>query len=202
MPNSETIDASQLYETGNKKFFAATLNPDGTFGTKEYYEGLMEVKIDFSQEITNIGADDIADYIGLSSPLQGEGTVKFAVLPYNIYSKFFDVREDANGAIIIGKGKPKTVAFGYYSSLGDGSESMFTLYRAVFSLPSLNSVSYDGKTIRDLTLSVKTNPYHYTTADGKKDQATYTILNSEINKEIWNNVQETIYLPDAEVAAE
>ena len=42
---NETVNVSQLYETGNKKFFAATLNPDGTFGEKQYHQGLMEVSI-------------------------------------------------------------------------------------------------------------------------------------------------------------
>ena len=35
---NETVNVSQLYETGNKKFFAAQLNSDGTFGNKEYQE--------------------------------------------------------------------------------------------------------------------------------------------------------------------
>ena len=57
MPN-ETVNVSQLYETGNKKFFAAALNEDGTFGNKEYHEGLMEVSIEFKSETTEINADD------------------------------------------------------------------------------------------------------------------------------------------------
>ena len=55
---NETINVSQLYETGNKKFFAASLNPDGTFGEKQYHQGLMEVSIEFKSETTEIGADD------------------------------------------------------------------------------------------------------------------------------------------------
>lgn len=199
---SENIDVSQLYETGNKKFFAAELKKDGTFGEKTYYEGLMEVSIEFSQEVTEVGADDKPDFITLASPMLGEGTVKFAVLPYEIYSRFFNMTTDKNGAVVIsGKGKPKQVAFGYYSQVGDGSESLFTLYRATFSLPSLNSVSYDGKSIRDLTLNVKTYPYDYKDKDGKAQQATYTILNSEINRDIWDDVQDKIYIPDGIVEA-
>lgn len=49
---AENIDISQLYEVGNRKFFAAELKSDGTYGTKAYHEGLVEVKLDFSQEIT------------------------------------------------------------------------------------------------------------------------------------------------------
>lgn len=195
------IDVSQLYETGNKKFFAAELKKDGTFGAKSYHEGLMEISIEFSQEITEIGADDNPAFITLASPMLGEGTVKFAVLPYDIYSKFFDVKTDKNGVVVINaKGKPKQVAFGYYSAVGDGSESLFTLYKAVFTLPSLNSVSYDGKTIRDLTLDVKTYPYDYKDETNKPQQVTYTIINSELNKDIWDKVQTAIYIPDAAVA--
>ena len=73
---------------------------------------------------------------------------------------------------------------------------MFTIYKAVFSLPSLNSVTFDGKTIRDLTLNVTISPYSYTSGNGKKDQATYSILNSETNKTIWDDVQDDIYVPD------
>jgi len=200
MPNNST-EVSQLYEVGNKKFFAAELGSDGTFGEKAYHEGLMEVKIEFSQEITEVSADDNPAFITLAGPVSGEGTVKFAVLPYAIYSKFFNVTTDTNGAIVVsGKStKPKQVAFGYYTTLGDGSESMFTLYKAVFSLPSLNSVSFDGKTIRDLTLDVKTYPFEYTASNGKTEQVSYTILNSITNANKWQSVQDEIYVPDAEV---
>lgn len=198
---ADNIDISQLYEVGNRKFFAAELKPDGTYGVKTYHEGLVEVKLEFTQEITEINADDNPAFITLASAVTGEGTVKFAVLPYSVYSKFFNVTTDMNGAVVVsGKSvKPKQVAFGYYSQVGDGSESMFTIYKATFSLPSLNSVSFDGKTIRDLTLNVKILPYSYTDALGKEQQATYTILNSKINSDIWASVQDSVYVPDSAV---
>jgi len=196
------IDISQLYEVGNRKFFAAELLATGAFGAKTYHEGLMELKLEFSQEVTEINADDNPAFITLAGPVSGEGTVKFAVLPYSVYSKFFNVTVDKNGAVVIsGKSaKPKLVAFGYYSQVGDGSESMFTLYKAAFSLPPLNSVSFDGKTIRDLTLEVKVYPYAYKDAANKDQQATYTILNSETNKTIWAKAQTAIYVPDSTLA--
>ena len=199
---AETTDISQLYEVGNRKFFAAELLSSGAFGAKTYHEGLMELKLEFSQEVTEINADDNPAFITLASHVTGEGTVKFAVLPYSVYSKFFNVTVDKNGAVVIsGKGvKPKLVAFGYYSQVGDGSESMFTLYKAAFSLPPLNSVSFDGKTIRDLTLEVKVYPYTYKDAAAKDQQATYTILNSETNKTIWAKAQTAIYVPDSTLA--
>lgn len=194
------IDVSQLYESGNKKFFVAETLANNTFGAKYFHKGLMEVSIEFSQEISEIGADDDPAFITLASPLVGEGTIKFAVLPYSIYDKFFDVSTDKNGAIVINSnGKPKTVAFGYYTSVGDGSESMFTLYRATFSPPSLNSVSFDGQTLRDLTLNVKINPFIYKNAVSQTEKTTYTIVNSELNKDIWESVQDEIYVPDAEL---
>lgn len=195
----EAIDISQLYEVGNRKFFAAELLANGTFGTKTYHEGLVEVKIEFSQEVTEINADDNPAFITLAGAVTGEGTVKFAVLPYSVYSKFFNVTTDKNGAVVIsGKSaKPKQVAFGYYSQVGDGSESMFTIYKASFSLPSLNSVSFDGKTIRDITLNVKIAPYTYKDVQDKDQQATYTIINSETNKTIWSKAQAAVYIPDS-----
>lgn len=195
----EAIDISQLYEVGNRKFFAAELLANGTFGTKTYHEGLVEVKIEFSQEVTEINADDNPAFITLAGAVTGEGTVKFAVLPYSVYSKFFNVTTDKNGAVVIsGKSaKPKQVAFGYYSQVGDGSESMFTIYKASFSLPSLNSVSFDGKTIRDITLNVKIAPYTYKDVQDKDQQATYTIINSETNKMIWAKAQAVVYIPDS-----
>jgi len=198
----DITDISQLYEVGNRKFFAAELKKDGTFGERAYHEGLMECKIEFSQEVTEINADDNPAFITLASAVTGDGTVKFAVLPYSVYSKFFNVSTDKNGAVVIsGKSaKPKQVAFGYYSQVGDGSESMFTIYKAAFSLPSLNSVSFDGKTIRDLTLDVKIAPYTYKDAAGKDAQATYTIINSETNKAIWSKAQAAVYIPDSTLA--
>jgi len=199
---NETINVSQLYETGNKKFFAAQLNGDGTFGKKEYHEGLMEVNIEFKSETTEINADDDVSFIRLNTQVTGEGTIKFAVLPFNVYSKFFDVKVDKNGAIIIkSKTKSKELAFGYYSSVGDGSESLFTMYRAVFQLPALSSVSFDGKTIRNLTLNVKVYPYEYINTENEPDKVTYTILNSNINKDIWSKVQTEIYVPDSTIGA-
>ena len=195
------IDISQLYEVGNRKFFAAEILASGAFGAKTYHEGLIECKLEFTQEVTEINADDNPAFITLAGAVSGEGTVKFAVLPYSVYSKFFNVSIDKNGAVVIsGKSaKPKLVAFGYYSQVGDGSESMFTLYKAAFSLPSLNSVSFDGKTIRDLTLEVKVFPYTYKDATNKDQQVSYTILNSETNKMVWDGVQDEIYIPDTEV---
>ena len=183
---SNTTNVSQLYDTGNKKFFAASTSPSGdSFGAKEYHEGLMEVAIEFKSETTDISADDEPAFVRLNSPLTGEGTVKFAVLPFNVYSKFFDVTIDKNGAVVINsRGKSKEVAFGFYTTLGDGSESMFTLYRAVFQLPALSSVSFDGKAIRDITLNVNVYPFAYETAAGKPDKVTYTIINSTLNKDI------------------
>ena len=199
MPNNNT-NVSQLYETGNKKFFASSLDDEGVFGDKEYHEGLMEVSIEFKSESTDISADDDPAFIRLNSPLTGEGTVKFAVLPFAVYSKFFDVTTDRNGAVVIKSGaKSKEVAFGFYTSVGDGSESMFTLYRATFQLPALSSISFDGKTIRDLTLNVAVYPFEYITEDEKKEKVTYTILNSKLNEDIWDKVQEDIYIPDSEV---
>ena len=199
---ADNIDVSQLYEVGNRKFFAAELLPTGAFGAKTYHEGLVEVKLEFTQEVTEINADDNPAFITLAGAVSGEGTVKFAVLPYSVYSKFFNVSVDKNGAVVVlGKSaKPKQVAFGYYSQVGDGSKSLFTIYKAAFSLPSLNSVSFDGKTIRDLTLDVKISPYTYKDAAGKDAQATYTILNSETNKTIWAKAQAAIYVPDCTLA--
>jgi hypothetical protein len=130
--------------------------------------------------------------------MTGEGTVKFATLPYSMYSKFFNIKTDSNGAIVIrANAKAKFVAFGYYSQVGDGSESMMTLYKATFELPSLNSVSFDGKTIRDLTLNVKVFPHEYTDKQGKNDFATYSILNSVVNATSWAKAQAKIYVPDS-----
>ena len=198
-----TTDISQLYEIGNRKFFAAELLPTGAFGAKVYHEGLVEVKIEFSQEVTEINADDNPAFITLAGAVSGEGTVKFAVLPYSVYSRFFNVTTDRNGAVVIsGKStKPKQVAFGYYSQVGDGSESMFTIYKASFSLPPLNSVSFDGQTIRDLTLDVKISPYTYKDTQNRDQQATYSIINSETNKTIWARVQTAIYIPDTVLPA-
>ncbi len=199
---NETVNVSQLYETGNKKFFAAQLNSDGTFGNKEYHQGLMEVNIEFKSETTEINADDDVSFIRLNTQVTGEGTIKFAVLPFNVYSKFFDVKVDSNGAIIIkSKTKSKELAFGYYSSVGDGSESLFTMYRAVFQLPALSSVSFDGKTIRNLTLNVKVYPYEYINTENEPDKVTCSILNSNINKDIWAKVQDEIYVPDSTIGA-
>lgn len=201
---ADNIDISQLYEVGNRKFFAAEILPSGAFGAKTYHEGLVEVKIEFKQEVTEINADDNPAFITLAGAVTGEGTVKFAVLPYSVYSKFFNVITDKNGAVVVsGKSaKPKQVAFGYYSQVGDGTESLFTIYKASFSLPSLNSVTFDGKTIRDLTLNVKIAPYAYKDAANKQQQATYSIINSGTNSDIWQQAQAAIYIPDSTLPQE
>ena len=76
---------------------------------------------------------------------------------------------------------------------------MFTLYRAVFQLPALSSVSFDGKTIRDLTLNVTVYPYEYISEELKKENVTYTIVNSKTNEDIWDKVQDEIYIPDSSI---
>ena len=193
-----STEVSQLYEAGNRKFFAAEILPNGSYGAKEYHEGLMEVDLEFEQETEEVGADDNPAFITIAGPVTGEGTIKFAVLPYRVYSKFFNVTTDANGAVIISgeSSRPKQVAFGYYTQVGDGTESMFTIYRATFSLPPLNSVSFDGQTIRDLTIPVRIVPHTYRDRQNRDKKVTYSILNSGLNSQIWAAAQAAIYVPD------
>ena len=199
---STTTDISQLYEVGNRRFFAAEILPNGTFGTKEYHEGLIEVNLEFTQEVTDINADDNPSFIQLAGAVSGEGSIQFAVLPLSVYTKFFNATRDRNNAVVIsGRATPpKRVAFGFYSQLGDGSTSMFTIYNSSFSLPPLNTVSFDGETIRDLTLEVNIRPHTYRDAANREQQVSYTIINSNTNASIWDRVQDAIYIPDTEVA--
>jgi len=189
----------EFYEKGNKRFFAAELRADGTFGAKEYHEGIMEISIEWSSETTNISADDNPRYVQLNAPLLGEGSVKFASLPLHIYTKFFDTRIDGNGAVVVkSRAKAKEVAFGFSTTHGDGTESMYTLYCAVFKIPALETTSFDGQAIRDITLNVNVYPYEVKDAGGKVvDTISYSLLNSrEAN---WDAAQDSIYIPDADL---
>jgi len=69
-------------------------------------------------------------------------------------------------------------------------------------LPALSSVSFDGQTIRDLTLNVKVYPFAVKEGARIKDRVTYTILNSNMNADIWDKVQRLIYVPDMELEDE
>jgi hypothetical protein len=77
------LDVSQLYEVGNRKFFVAELNSDGTFGEKSYHEGLIEVIACFLTGDNGHSSRDIPDFNHLQARY-GRRTVKFAVLPYSV----------------------------------------------------------------------------------------------------------------------
>ncbi len=51
-----------------------------------------------------------------------------------------------------------------------------------------------------MTVDVKVSPYTYKDATSKEQQATYSIINSEVNKTIWSKAQAAVYVPDSTLA--
>ena len=193
MLNSRPHPAN-VYEKGNKKFFAAELKPDGTYGAKEYHEGLMTVEISWESEKTNIGADDNPRFVEFNSPLIGTASIEFAALPFHFYTKFFDARIDKNGAIVVSsQNRPREVGIGFSTTRADGVELMYTLYCAVLKLPALETASFDGQTIRNIT--IEANVYPFTFKNGKTES--YSILASD--QPAWAAAQDAIYIPDADL---
>ena len=184
-----------VYETGNRKFFAAQLNPDGSYGVKEYHEGIMTIEVSWESETTNISADDNPRFVQFNSPLKGSASFTFTALPFAFYTKFFDARVDKNGAIVVSsRNKPKEVGVGFSTTRADGVEIMYTLYSAVLKMPALETASFDGQTIRNVT--IEADVYPYAIKDGNKvvETVSYSILSSD--NPAWEAAQRSIYIPD------
>lgn len=200
---------TRIYEEGNYDLRIAPVNTigDGYDEPVTVINGLMKVDITFSQTETNTPADDITDYLSRRSPVKGEGTITFAGLTKAMYKLLYNNIVDSNGVIVVGRGgKPKKVGISFKNTCQaeeGSSENMFTINNATFSVPNINtqSIAEDDTTIRDFALSVKCNPFNYTTSEGKKDRVTYSILNSVDDEAIYEKVKETIYIPDTDTGS-
>lgn len=199
---------TRVYEEGNYDFRIAPINAagDGYDEAVTVISGLMKVDITFSQTETNTAADDKTDYLTRRSPVKGDGTITFAGLTKEAYKLLYNNIVDSNGAIVIGRGgAPKKVGISFKNTCqaAEGSsENMFTINNVTFSVPNVStqSLAEDDTTIREFALTVKCNPFDYTTSDGKKDKVTYSILNSVDDEAIYEEVKEKIYIPDSNTA--
>lgn len=195
-------EKTRIYEEGNNGFMIAPIQADGSYGEVIKISGLISVDITMSNTKTAIAADDVTDYIIKQSGTKGEGTITFAGLSKADYAALYDKITDSNGALTFGRrGSPKKVGFSFLNTqeyLEGSSVNKFTINNAYFSIPNLSTTTLaeDDNTIRSLALSVTCSPYTYETTDGKKDTVTWTVLNSEDNVDIWDNVKDQIYVPD------
>ena len=200
-------DKTRIYEEGNYGFMVQTLKSDGTYeGTPVKIEGLISIDCTMSRTITNTAADDITDYITRVSPETGEGTITFTGLSKDSYKALFNAITDTNGVLVFGKkNNTKKVGVSFFNTqnYAEGSSiNKFTLNNVTFSLPNLSTttIAEDNTTIRSFALSFTANPLNYTDNTGNPDRVTWSLINSVDDSDIWENVKDTIYVPDSVVA--
>lgn len=203
---------TRIYEEGNYGFMIAPLNTDGTYGDVQKIEGMVSIDCTMSRTVTNTPADDIVDYITRTSPESGEGTLTFRGLSVEDYEKLYNSITDENGALTFGRRvSPKKVGISFFNTqsykdaLGEekSSTNKFTLNSVIFQLPNLSTTTMaeDDTTTRDFELSFNANAYNFTNKKGGSDRVTWSIVNSEDNADIWENVKDEIYVPDKDYTA-
>jgi len=202
-------DATQtrVYEEGNYGLKVFPLNSDGTYGTGYAVEGTVNVDITFSRTRTNTPADDVVDYLNRTSPEKGEGTITLIGLKLSDYQKLYNNIIDTNGVIVGGRtNQSKRLGVIFYNTKNyeeGSSTNMFVLPNVTFELPNLSTttIAEDDTTIRAFELSVTANPMNFTYNSGaNKDRYTWAVVNSVDNSTIWNNVKDTVYVPESTIS--
>lgn len=205
--------ADKYYETGNFELqtqaFSGTASAPAYSGKVKSWYGMMELSLTASQDVTNIAADDIADYLTMQPPMVMTGTIRLTGIKIADYENLFNVVKDSNGVYLFGSQQlPKEVGLSFKNTSKDGEGNMntnkFILYRAQIDLPPITtaSVDEDGSTIRDFTMNVRAGYIKYTVPSGQPNAgavkfATYGIIDStETN---WNAIKDKFVLPYGEI---
>lgn len=204
---------AKYFEKGNFEMqtqaFSGTASEPAYSGTVKSWYGLMELSLTASQDITNIAADDIADYLSMTPPMVMSGTIRITGMKIADYENLFNVVKDSNGVYLFGSQKlAKEVGLSFKNTGVDDQGNLvtnkFILYRAQIDLPPITtaSVDEDGSTIRDFTMNVRAGSIKYTipagqTNAGAVEFATYGVIDStETN---WNAIKDKFVLPYGEI---
>lgn len=195
-------DQNRVFEEGNYGLKVFPLNSDGTYGTGYAVEGTVSVDITFSRTRTNTPADDVTDYLNRTSPEKGEGTLTLVGLKKTDYAAFYNNVVDTDGVIVGGrKNQTKRLGVIFYNTKnyeGGSSTNMFVLPNVTFELPNLSTttIAEDDTTIRAFELAITANSVSFETAGGGKDRYTWAVVNSVDNVDIYDDVKDTIYVPN------
>lgn len=194
----------RFIEEGNNGFevFPIIDGKHAEEGTK--IKGMVSFSGTISSDITNIAADDDPSYLQREKPPTiSDGTVKFAGLTKEDYKLLYNNTTDSNGVLIFGRrgmAKKVGIAFNNTRVNADGTTSInrFSILNITFSLPPIETqtVKEDDDTVRAFSVPYKATTYSYTTQDGKPDRALITMVNSEDDKDIWDEVKNKLYIPD------
>lgn len=197
---------TRIYEEGNYGFMIAPLQSDNSYGEVETISGMISIDCTMTRTTTNTAADDIADYLTRTSPETGEGTLTFVGLTKEDYSKLYNAITDSNNVLVFGrKNSTKKVGISFFNTqnYSEGSSTnKFTLNNVTFAMPNVSTttIAEDDTTIRSFALSFTANPYNYTNSSSNADRCTWSLINSVDDAAIWEDVKDTIYVPDSIIA--
>lgn len=205
MAQAETTK-TKVYQEGNYGVKLFKIQNDGTYGAAYSVAGLTNVDITFSRTVTNTAADDVVDYLTRRSPEKGEGTITFLGLSLKDYKAMYNDIVDSNNVLVVGKknatAKVGMIFYNHEESAEGTSENMFVFPNVSFELPNISTqtIQEDDTTIRPFEIPVTLNPKNFGTG-ATANRYTYAIVNSEDNKDIYNSVKDTIYIPNQTVSA-
>lgn len=206
---------AKYFEKGNFEMqtqaFSGTASEPAYSGTVKSWYGLMELSLTASQDVKNIAADDIADYLSMTPPMVMSGTIRITGMKIADYENLFNVVKDSNGVYLFGSQKlAKEVGLSFKNTGVDDQGNLvtnkFILYRAQIDLPPITtaSIDEDGSTIRDFTMNVRAGSIKYTIPSGQTNAgavefATYGVIDStETN---WNAIKDKFVLPYGQIPA-
>lgn len=192
---------SKIYEQGASGLVVGAIGADGTFGTSsKAIEGLIELSLDISEELTKIPADNNPAFATFKSPAIGSGELKITAIPLHDYALLTSAIQGSSNVIAFGEDVPVTYhGFSFkkiYVADGVQSTNLIMAHRCVFGFPTEGSVTKDeaGNTITECTIPFEVYPAYYT--DGSETRCrTLTKLNSAVHAALYATLKDKCFAP-------
>lgn len=205
MPKVETF---KVVEKGNFDLYIQKRVNDILIGDIVHVQGLISVDLTLSQEVTNVAADDNPTYVSTTPPVTGDGTITILSMSYSDYEKIWSVYKDDNGALWFGGNTmADKVGLAYKTTttdaLGVESNNMISFPNMTISLPPKvsSTIDEDGGEISNVEMPVTINPVFWEDSLGQRKRATFGIINSIDNADIWADLKDTIFTPEMIIPA-
>jgi len=196
------------YRVGSRKLYITAFDSENSYDPNGVaVEGLIEVNLTLSNEITSFLADDNLSYITLTGPTTGTGTIRVTDMPIEALQYLANVEVTNNGTIYGSDVELPHCAFKYEEQVSISGQSgksidCTVIFDATISISNFIAKANDGKSIADVTLNLTINPVTYMDLQGVERSVTMFRTNSERHKATYAKFTKGIQFPSWELLHE
>ena len=196
-----TTEIPAIVMSGNSNFMTRRLNEikkDYT-GNTFRWTGLVNVKMNFTQEVESLAADNQPAFKQWKKVARGNGTVEFIGMKTSEYQNLLSVAASGKG-VRFGSSNTPVVNFGmsFDEQVSDGSRNKFVIFNCnLTDLPPIETkTKAEGDNARRSTvLKVSAEIVMIDLANGEQEDTIYTILNSVENKAEFDLYEDNFVFP-------